>query len=103
MFNKEIDEDYLRQYEKQSKRGMYQEAREWGEFAAWDVFSRYLDEDDIDFIREYRKYIHWNLIPDKLRNNPIIQTEFKKDMEECLKYQYESWVIEAITKTDCKL
>ena len=52
-------EDYLKQYEKQSKLEMYQEARKWGMLAAWDVISRYLNEDDINFMREFRKEFRW--------------------------------------------
>lgn len=92
----EVDEDYLNQYEKQSKQGMYQEARKWGRFAAWDVISRYLNENDIDFMREFRRYIHWDLIPDEVRDDPIIQLEFKKDIEEG--WEEEPWVLEIIKK-----
>lgn len=60
---------------------MYQVAREWGSFAGWDVISRYLDEKDLEFIREFRDYIHWDLISDDLRSNPNIQLEFKKELK----------------------
>ena len=73
-------EKYLAEYEAGYKEDRDEQARKWGEFAAWDVFSRYLTEDDIDFIREYRQYIRWDLVPEELFKNKEIAEEFSKDI-----------------------
>lgn len=73
-------EKYLAEYEAGYKEDRDEQARKWGEFAAWDVFSRYLTEDDIDFIREYRQYIRWDLVPEELFKNKEIAEEFFQDI-----------------------
>ncbi len=73
-------EKYLAEYEAGYKEDRDEQARKWGEFAAWDVFSRYLTIDDIDFIREYRQYIHWDLVPKELLENKDFVLEFKKEL-----------------------
>lgn len=73
-------EKYLAEYEAGYKEDRDEQARKWGEYAAWDVFSRYLTIDDIDFIREYRQYIHWDLVPEELFKNKEIAEEFFKDI-----------------------
>lgn len=73
---------YLAEYEAGYKEDRDKQAREWGEFAAWDVFSRILTLDDIDFIREFRQYIRWDLIPPELLSDEEFVIEFNNEIKQ---------------------
>lgn len=74
-------EKYLAEYDAIYKRDREEQARKWGALAAWDVFSRILTIEDIEFIREFRDYIRWDLLPEELLNNKQFVLEFQKELK----------------------
>lgn len=82
-------DDFWKRVNEEKRKAILKCAREFGEDAPWRDISQQLTEEDIDFIREFRKFIYWDEIDRNVKYETSFYNEFKKEIETALQEKLE--------------
>ena len=91
--------EFLKNYMEECIDFLLKKVREWGaDDSDWEYVSKRLRPKDIDFIREYKDYIHWDSLSKDVKFNYKIHQEFEYEIERTLqeKIEFNSQLIELI-------
>lgn len=72
---------FWERYEEEKRKALLHCAREFGEDAPWKEISKQIKEEDIDFIREFRQFIHWNQLNTDKKFESSFYKEFREEIE----------------------